>query len=73
MTLRVHERTRIVDEARYDLTKRVLDWQTQQEDLTLWEGIKVLSDVFGDAIGNLAKYEIRYERHGTHEKRGDEA
>jgi len=63
----------MVDAARLDLTRRILDWQDEQEELTTWEVLKILSDVLSSKIGNIAKYEIRYERHGNYEKKGDEA
>lgn len=61
--MRLHPREQPVTEARIDLMQRYLDWQ-RAHDLTDAEHLSVVAGVFGDSIGNIAKYQIRQERHG---------
>lgn len=67
--MKLHERTRLVEQARLEFDQFVLDW-AQKHDLTYGK----LFSIFGLSIANNAKYQIRAERHPHDpDKRGDEA
>lgn len=67
--MKLHARTRLVEQARLEFDQFVLDW-AQKHDLTYGER----SWIFGHAMVNNAKYQIRAERHPDDpDKKGDEA
>lgn len=67
--MKLHERARIVTDARLEFDQFVLDW-IQKHDLTYGE----LFSIFGQSIANNAKYQIRAERHPDDpDKKGDDA
>lgn len=69
--MRVHEREKIVREAQSDLSEKLLDWMTKHDDqLTFAEELRVIAGVLGDHLSQMAKYEIRRERHGDENKPG---
>lgn len=68
--MRLHPREAIVGQARTDLGEAVLDWRKTHA-LTTAETVAVLTEVFGDHLGGIAKYAIREERHGNQDKPGD--
>ena len=61
--MRLHPREVLVTEARLDLTRRVLVWREQHDDLTFGELLPILGGTLSSQITGLAKYEIRPERH----------
>ncbi len=67
--MKLHERSPIVTLARNEFATFLLDLE-QKHGLTYGEMFSLL----GNAIANLAKYQIRSERHPDDpDKRGDEA
>jgi hypothetical protein len=67
--MKIHPRTLVVAEARRALVGFMLDLE-KKHDLTYGE----MFSLYGDAIANLAKYQIRSERHPEDpDKKGDEA
>jgi hypothetical protein len=67
--MKLHERTTIVEKARHAFAMFLLDLQ-QKHDLTYGEMFSIL----GGSIADLAKYQIRHERHPDDpNKKGDEA
>jgi hypothetical protein len=56
----MHERERHVTLKTAKLREAVVEIT---ESLTVWETVRVVSDVLGGVLGNLAKYGIRDERH----------
>jgi len=67
--MKLHSRAPIVTKARLEFDKFLLDLE-QKHDLTFGE----LFTLLGSAITNLAKYQIRSERHPNDpDKKGDEA
>jgi hypothetical protein len=69
MSIRLHKRGDIVENARNELATFLLALERKHE-LTFGELFKIL----GNAIANLATYQIRAERHPDDpDKKGDEA
>lgn len=69
MSLKIHKRSQIVTNARLEFDKFLLDLE-QKYELTFGE----MFSIIGNAIANLAKYQIRHERHPDDpDKKGDEA
>ena len=67
--MKLHPRTNVVEDAASEFRKFLLDLE-QKYDLTYGEMFQML----GQAVGNLAKYQIRAERHPDEPgKGGDEA
>ena len=67
--MKIHPRTAVVQQARHAFETFLLDLE-QKHELTYGE----LFSLLGNAIANLAKYQIRAERHPDHpDKKGDEA
>ena len=67
--MKLHSRTRVVDKARLEFDQFLLDLE-QKHELTLGE----LFSMLGAKITDLAKYQIRSERHpDDSDKKGDEA
>ena len=67
--MKLHKRTRVVDQARLEFDQFVLDL-SQKHDLTYGE----LFSILGRSIAENAKYQIRAERHPNDPgKKGDEA
>jgi hypothetical protein len=67
--VKLHARTPIFEKARHELTMFLLDLE-EKHGLSYGEMFSML----GGAISNLAKYQIRAERHPNDpDKRGDEA
>jgi len=67
--VKLHERTQIVSQARSEFDRFLLDLE-QKHELTFGE----MFSIIGSAISNLAKYQIRAERHPDDpNKKGDEA
>lgn len=67
--MKLHERTRVVDEARAALTQFMIDLEEKYE-LTYGEMFSML----GDRIARLSMDLVRAERHSDDpNKRGDEA
>jgi hypothetical protein len=65
---KLHERFRPVQIAKVELGTLLSEW-AKKHDLTLIEEAKLLSEAVDDAL----RYALREERHGTTEKRADEA
>ena len=57
---RRHLREPMVDQARAAIREAVVE---ATEHLTVWETVRVVSDVLSEILGNLAKFGIRAERH----------
>ena len=69
MSIKLHKRSQIVTKARSDFDMFLLDLEKKYE-LTFGE----LFSILGNSIANLAKYQIRGERHPDDpDKKGDEA
>jgi len=66
--MQLHPRYFIVQEAKHEISKAILDVMTKH-DISLIEGIGILSE----EIISLQKYALRIERHGTADKKADEA
>lgn len=67
--LKIHPRSNIVQKARLEFDQFLLDLE-QKHELTYGETFSL----FGNAIANLAKYQIRSERHpDDRDKKGDDA
>lgn len=67
--MKLHRRTMVVADAQTEMSKFMLDLE-QKHELTYGE----LFSLYGHAVGNLAKYQIRSERHpDDSDKKGDEA
>ena len=67
--MKLHERTTIVEKARSELTLFLLDLE-QKHGLSYGE----LFSMLGNAIADLARYQIRSERHPNDpSKKGDDA
>lgn len=67
--MKLHSRTRVVDKARQEFETFLLDLE-QKHALTFGE----LFSLLGSKIADLAKYQIRAERHPDDpDKKGDEA
>ncbi len=67
--MKIHPRAHVVAEARSAFARFMLDLE-KKHDLTYGE----LFSLYGAAIENLAKYQIRSERHPEDpDKKGDEA
>lgn len=64
----VHHRTRNADIARNALTDHILRWR-QTHGLTLTEEACILNQVLGETL----RYLLRIDRHGTTDKKADEA
>lgn len=66
--MRLHPRTAVVEQARCELTRSLIDIETRHG-LTMVETIKILNE----SQASLIKYAIRAERHPNDpDKRGDE-
>jgi len=65
--MHIHEREKPCRDAASEI-RDVLHKAT--EDLTLWETISVVTSVFQEFLGGIAKYEIRHERHGNYDTPG---
>jgi hypothetical protein len=69
VTLKLHPRSSVVQKARLEFDQFLFDLE-QKHQLTYGE----LFSMLGNSIANLAKYQIRSERHPNDpDKRGDEA
>jgi len=67
--VKLHPRTLVVERARHAFETFLLELETEHE-LTYGE----LFSLLANAVGNLAKYQIRAERHPDEPgKKGDEA
>ena len=64
----LHERFRLVQIAKGDLEAFLCDW-VKKHDITHIEEARLLSQ----ALDDILRYALRQERHGTTEKKGDEA
>jgi hypothetical protein len=62
-----HKRERLVTEAENELRLAVAK---AVKDLTTGEEISAVARVLGDHIANIAKYQIRHERHGNYSTPG---
>jgi hypothetical protein len=60
---RIHEREKPVREAECELRQAILDVE-KKHDLTEAELLRVVNGVCSETIGSIAKYHIRFERHG---------
>lgn len=70
----LHPRRLIVASAETALTSAVLEWmKVEGVKLTDGEVLSVLNEVFSKMIQHEARSMIRMERHGTTDKKGDEA
>jgi len=67
---KLHPRYWIVKKAEVELSKAVMDI-AQKHELTTAEQLKVVAAALGDAVGSIAKYAIRQERHGDSDTPGD--
>lgn len=67
MSLRQHERERIVSAARLSLSEKILDWMREDGtvDLTEPEYISVVTAALSDSVLSRTKMMIRMERHGN--------
>lgn len=70
MTRKIHPRTRVVEQARRDVSVAI-DKAVDEHDLTDGEYLQVLARVFGDSLGTFARLMVRDERHGDLDKPGD--
>lgn len=66
--LKLHERHDIVHAAELEARRWLMDWE-KRHGLTALEAIRC----HASWIQTHTKYEIRMERHGNYEKKGDEA
>lgn len=64
---KIHPREKIVREAEAGIRLAV---EKHTKDLTLFERMKVITQVLSNEIGGDCKYQIRYERHGDYETPG---
>lgn len=76
--MKIHPRYWIVETARAKLGLQIAQFmnetdETEDSALTVNEWLQVLNDVFHAQIGSIIKYEIREERHGDPNKKGDVA
>jgi hypothetical protein len=74
LSIRIHPRMYLVR----DLERAIADaihgrLDKSAGELTNWECVQAITKATSDAIGSIAKYEIRIERHGDPDKPGDEA
>jgi len=60
--MEVHPREKLVQEAEHKISSAILD---AVEHLTQLEQLQVVNKVASEYIASLAKYGIRYERHGN--------
>lgn len=60
---RLHKREAIVSTCRNELAIHVLK-EFERHGLTEGEQLRVLSELYSDMVGTMAKYMIRQERHG---------
>lgn len=65
-----HPRARIVDSAEQALQNAYTKIRAEYE-LTTGEQVRVLTTALSCLLGNVAKYAIRHERHGSGDKPGD--
>lgn len=65
---KIHPRARLVDRAELDLTA---EFHRLTQKLSTWETVQVLLRFHSNALGGIAKYAIREERHGNTDKAGD--
>lgn len=70
--MKLHERYFKVSKKKSELQEKILNFM-EESDLTDAELLSVLTDVFSSSIGCIYKDMIRMERHGTTDKKGDEA
>lgn len=69
--MELHERQKIVREAKLALSEKVLEWMQEYTDsLTFAEELSVVSGELGDYLKRMAKYQIRRDRHGDDQKPG---
>ena len=66
---RQHPRESLVSTARSDLSGTIARWQADH-DLTEAETTAILVEQLAGAVGGIAKYQIRFERHGDYDKPG---
>lgn len=64
---KVHPRERITKEAAQKLRLAIAE---VTRELTTWETTQVVALVFGEELSGIAKYQIRYERHGNYDTPG---
>lgn len=67
-TMQIHPRYFIVQKAKHEISMAITRVMTKN-DISLVEGIGIL----GDEILSLQKHALRVERHGTADKKADEA
>ncbi len=72
---RMHPREIVVRKAESELHSLIAKWasdleKNEESDLTVWEYIQVVQSVLSSTILNLAKIQIRIERHGDPNKPG---
>lgn len=68
--MKLHKREKLTLKAEQDLSNAMTEWMESHGNLTFAEMINIISGEFSRTIGHLTKYEIRFERHGDHNKRG---
>jgi hypothetical protein len=77
MSISLHPRYFIVENHKNDLARLVLDFERKciesKDGITEAEWLSILTEVFSDNLRSVVKGQIRMERHGTTDKKGDEA
>lgn len=70
--MKLHERFFKVRQVEAELGLLVAKFVAEHaDDLTMAEWVQVLTNVFGDKLGHVAKCMIREERHGNQNDPGD--
>ena len=69
--MKLHEREKLVRAAGMDLSGKLLEWMSEgQPQLTGGEELKVVGGELGRYVSQMAKYQIRRERHGDEDTPG---
>lgn len=66
--MKVHNRTMLIQRLQSEFAIIWLEF-TEKHEITFGEGVHIL----GSLLQDVARYMIRFERHGNYEKKGDEA
>ena len=68
--MRIHPREQMVNQADNRIALLVLEGLDEYPDLTDGEYVRVVTSAFNTVLSVWAKYKIRHERHGDHDKEG---
>lgn len=71
--IKLHPRLQLVTTAELDLQTRVLAWMKEHDELTTAEILMTLSSVLSHELNGILRLLLRKERHGTTDKKADEA